>query len=98
MKIGYNFSNVDGIPFEYIKGKCDYPIFMNILVMISALFFGYLVFMASFYVLAKWLFPKIDVSEEEEYSNALEVFEQKKLKEVRQSRRSRIYRFNKQAA
>jgi hypothetical protein len=54
--------------------------------------------MASFYVLAKWLFPKIDVSEEEEYSNALEVLEQKKLKEVRQSRRHRIYRFNKQAA
>jgi hypothetical protein len=71
---------------------------MNILVMISVLFCGYVLFMGSFYLLAKWLFPKIDVSEEEEYSNALEVFEAKKLKEVRHAKRNKIYRFNKQAA
>jgi hypothetical protein len=71
---------------------------MNALVIVSVLFFGYVLFMLSFYLLAKLLFPKIDVSEEEEYSNALEVFEAKKLKEIRRARRGRIYRFNKQAA
>jgi hypothetical protein len=71
---------------------------MNALIIVSVLFFGYMIFMLSFYLLAKWLFPKIDVSEEEEYSNALEVFEAKKLKQVRHARRGKMYRFNKQAA
>lgn len=71
---------------------------MSFLLIISSLLTGYVVFMMSFYLLAKWIFPKIDVTEEEEYSNALEALEAKKLKAARYSKRTRIYRFNKQAA
>lgn len=71
---------------------------MTFLLIISSLVAGYIVFMMSFYLLAKWIFPKIDVTEEEEYSNALEALEAKKLRASRQSKRTRIYRFNKQAA
>jgi hypothetical protein len=71
---------------------------MNLLLIISSFLTAYIVFMMSFYLLAKWMFPKIEVSEEEEYNNALEALEAKKLRAARHSRRSRIYRFNKQAA
>jgi hypothetical protein len=71
---------------------------MNILLIISSLLMGYIVFMMSFYLLAKWIFPKIDVTEEEEYSNALEALEAKKLKAARHSKRNKVYRFNRQAA
>jgi len=54
--------------------------------------------MMSFYLLAMCLFRKLDVSEEEEYSKALEALEAKKLRAARQSKRARIYRLNKQAA
>jgi len=71
---------------------------MDFIIIISALLAGYIVFMMSFYLLAKWIFPKIDVSEEEEYSKALEALEAKKRRAERHSKRSRVYRFNKQAA
>ncbi len=71
---------------------------MTFLLIISSLLIGYIVFMMSFYVLAKWIFPKIDVTEEQEYSNALEVLEAKRLRATRHSKRTRIYRFNRQAA
>ena len=71
---------------------------MTFLLIISSLLIGYIVFMMSFYLLAKWIFPKIDVTEEEEYSNALEALEAKKLRAARHSKRTRIYRFNRQAA
>lgn len=71
---------------------------MNFLLIISSFFTAYVIFMMSFYLLAKWIFPKLDVSEEEEYSKALEALEAKKLRAARHSKRTRIYRFNKQAA
>jgi len=71
---------------------------MNFLLIIASLLIGYVVFMMSFYLLAKWIFPKIEVTEEEEYTTALQALEAKQLKASRQSRRAKIYRFNKQAA
>jgi hypothetical protein len=71
---------------------------MDLLLIILSMLIGYIVFMASFYLLSKWFFPKIDVTEEEEYAHALEALEAKKIKESRRSKRTGIYRLNKQAA
>ena len=69
---------------------------MNALLIISSLVMGYVVFMMGFYLLAKFIFPKIEVTEEEEFSNAREALEAKRLREARAAKRSNIYRFNKE--
>lgn len=69
---------------------------MNILLIIVSLLIGYVIFMMSFYLLAKVIFQKIELTEEEEYLYAREALEAKRMKEIRNTKRDKALRFGKE--
>jgi len=71
---------------------------IDILLILLALLSGYILFMASFYLLVKLIFRKVNVSEEQEYLQALELLEEKRRKQTRYAKRSRSYGLTNQAA
>lgn len=70
---------------------------INVLIIVSSLVGGYILFLTSFYFLAKLMFPKVDVSQEKEYMRAIEILEEKRRRQARNPRRQSVG-FSKQAA